>query len=133
MLDGEEKTRRYVLRLTGATTVAGLAGCSGDGQQGDGQQGDGGQQGTQQQSGQGLGPVPDEYETATDQGGMERDPANLQTKQAVNYQSTPNNGNQCSDCRFYIPDKNGDGLGACTLVEGEIEPEGWCVSFAAQQ
>lgn len=152
MSDREEKTRRYVLRLTGATTIAGLAGCAGGGQRSDGQQGGqrgggrrdggqqggqqgggGGQQGTRRQSGRGLGPVPDEYETATAQGGMQRDPEKLQTKQALNYQSTPNDGEQCSDCRFYIPDKNGDGLGACTLVEGKIEPEGWCVSFATQQ
>jgi hypothetical protein len=45
------------------------------------------------------------------------------------YQSEPRDGQQCTDCRFYIPDKNGDGLGACAVVEGKIEPQAWCSSF----
>lgn len=132
MSERKEKTRRYFLRLTGATTIAGLAGCSGGGDGGGGGGGGGGQGGGSGggQGDQDLGPVPDEYKTATAQGGMTRDEANLQTKEALSYQSTPKNGQQCSDCRYYITDKNGDGLGACTLVEGKIEPEGWCVSFA---
>jgi hypothetical protein len=65
--------------------------------------------------------------------GTTRDPERLSSKQAVSYQSSPNDGQQCSDCRYYIPDKNGDGLGACTLVEGTIEPTGWCVTFSEYQ
>lgn len=128
-------TRRRFLRVTGTAAVASLAGCgggnrnrSGDGG-GEGGGGSGGQQGTQQQAGRGLGPVPDEYATAAAQGGTTRDPDSVARKQAVDYQSTPRDGQQCSNCRFYIPDKNGDGLGACAVVEGMIEPKGWCSSF----
>jgi len=51
----------------------------------------------------------------------------------VNYQDSPNEGNQCSGCTFYIPNKNGDGLGACAIVAGAIDPEGWCVSYAPHE
>lgn len=78
-------------------------------------------------------PVPDTYRTATSQGGTERNPDSLQTKSAVQYQSQPQNNQQCSGCLFYIPDKNGDGLGACSIVQGEIQPKGWCASYSPYQ
>lgn len=114
MFDPDDETRRQFLRLTGVATVASVAGCSGGG-------------------GGDTGGVPEEYATATSQGGQERDPENLQTKESLNYQSSPKNDQRCSGCQFYIPDKNGDGLGACTLVEETIDPEGWCVSYSAYQ
>ena len=105
----------------------GGGGSGGSGGSGGGTGSGGG--GDQQRSGQGLGPVPDEYETATAQDGTERSPDSVATKRAVMYQSEPRDGQQCTDCRFYIPDKNGDGLGACAVVEGKIEPQAWCSSF----
>jgi hypothetical protein len=138
MSDRTGEPRRYFLRLTGATTIAGLAGCSGDGA-GDGgaettTAGDDGAETTTAGDGEnGLEPVPSEYETATSQGGTERDPDSVQTKESLNYQSSPKDGQQCSDCTYYIPDKNGDGMGACTLLEGTIDPEGWCASYVEQE
>ncbi|WP_435079466.1 high-potential iron-sulfur protein [Halococcus sp. AFM35] len=79
------------------------------------------------------GPVPDTYRTATNQGGTERNPDSLQSKSAVQYQSQPRNNQRCSGCLFYIPDKNGDGLGACSIVEGDIQPNGWCASYSPYQ
>jgi hypothetical protein len=79
------------------------------------------------------GPVPAVYRAATNQGGAERNPDSLQSKNAVQYQSQPKSGQRCSGCLFYIPDKNGDGLGACSVVEGYIQPEGWCVSYSPSQ
>lgn len=137
-------SRRRFLQLAGTAAVVGVAGCSGGGggesggENGGGSGGDGDGSGgsesgsgggDQEQSGQGLEPVPDEYVTATAQDGTERSPDSVATKEAVQYQSTPKDGQQCTDCRFYIPDKNGDGLGACAVVEGTIEPEAWCSSF----
>ena len=78
------------------------------------------------------GPVPNAYRTATSLGGSKRNPDSLQSKSAVQYQSQPNDDQQCSACMFYIPDKNNDGLGACSIVEGFIQPEGWCISFSPQ-
>jgi len=42
----------------------------------------------------------------------------------VQYQTTPNNGQQCSGCvNFVAPN-------ACKVVSGTILPNGWCVAFA---
>jgi hypothetical protein len=76
------------------------------------------------------GPVPDVYRTATSQGGTKRSSDALQSKSAVQYQPQPKNGQQCSGCMFYIQDKNGDGLGACSVVEGYIQPTAWCASYS---
>mgnify|MGYP000707679448 CR=1 FL=1 len=79
------------------------------------------------------GGVPAEYETATSIGGTQRDPDAVSSQSAVNYQSEPKEGQQCSNCQFYIEDKNGDGMGACAIVAGTIDPEGYCVSYAEYQ
>jgi hypothetical protein len=43
---------------------------------------------------------------------------------SVQYQTTPNNGQQCSGCvNFLAPN-------ACKVVSGTILPNGWCVAFA---
>ena len=74
--------------------------------------------------------VPAEYETATSLSGTQRNPDTLSSKSAVNYQEEPQDGQQCSNCQFYIEDKNGDGMGACSIVAGNIAPEAYCVSYA---
>lgn len=55
--------------------------------------------------------------------GMAATRAAAQTKQKqaeVQYQNSPKDGNKCSGCAlFQAPN-------ACTGVEGEISPEGWC-------
>ena len=79
------------------------------------------------------GPVPSAYRTATSQGGTDRNPDSLQPKDAVEYQSQPKDSERCSGCRFYLSDENGDGLGACSVVEGYIEPKAWCVSYSPYQ
>ena len=53
------------------------------------------------------GPVPSAYRTATSQGGTDRNPDSLQSKDAVEYQSQPKDGERCSGCLFYLPDENG--------------------------
>lgn len=115
MRDDTDGDRRRFLRLAGATAAVGLAGCAGPG-------------GAESPTGA-AGEVPAAYETATSVGGTRRDPATLSSKEAVDYQSQPNDGEQCAGCRFYIEDKNGDGMGACAIVEGQIDPNGWCASF----
>ena len=122
--DGETGLdRRTMLTLAGSGCAAALAGCTG---------GSGGD-GTPTATETAQGGVPSEYRTATGLNGGERDPAALSTKSAVNYQSEPQNGQQCSGCAYYIPDKNGDGLGACTLVEGTIDPSGYCTTYVAYE
>lgn len=127
----DKQTRRRFIWLSGTATMAGLAGCSGGGG------GDGGDTETTTADGGGgggdTGGVPEEYATATSIGGVERNPEQLSTQDAVSYQEEPNEGQQCSNCRYYIEDKNGDGVGACAIVEGKIAPDAYCVSFVAYE
>lgn len=116
-----EADRRRLLALVGTGFASGLAGCSG---------GDGGDTATATASDDG---VPSEYETATSLGGTERNPDGLSSQDAVNYQNEPQDGQQCSGCRFYIEDMHDDGLGTCAIVSGTIDPEGYCVSYAAYE
>ncbi|MFB6188301.1 MAG: high-potential iron-sulfur protein [Halapricum sp.] len=80
-------------------------------------------------SGGGGDSVPDAYRTATSLGGSERDPDALSSKRAVGYRDHPQGDLQCSNCQYYIEDKNGDGMGACALVAGTIDPEGYCATY----
>ena len=120
-------SRRQFLRVAGAAALTtSLAGCGGSGDE------DGSDATAESNdSGDGGGePVPESERTAEALGGIQRDPDALQDPAALNYQSTPNNGQQCDGCQYYVPDQNGDGMGACTLIAGQIDPEGWCISYA---
>jgi len=46
------------------------------------------------------------------------------TKATVKYQDTPKDGQVCRDCMHFLPSTN-----ECKLVEGPINPEGWCNIF----
>lgn len=46
-------------------------------------------------------------------------PAKVSKAQAQ-YQDTPKGDQKCSNCRFFVADSN-----TCTVVEGEISPDGW--------
>jgi len=78
--------------------------------------------------------VPQPYRTADSQGGEARDPDNLSPQSAVSLgesveaiaDGTTEAGQSCGNCAEYIPDKNGDGWGACAKVEGYIAVEDWC-------
>ncbi|KPN30304.1 high potential iron-sulfur protein [Halolamina pelagica] len=79
--------------------------------------------------------VPEEYRTADSQTGETRDPENLQTQADVRLMESVDAiadglaqpGQSCGNCAEYIPDKNGDGWGACAKVEGYVATEDWCV------
>jgi|AntRauTorcE11898_2_1112593.scaffolds.fasta_scaffold08706_2 nitrous oxide reductase accessory protein NosL len=125
--DGSALDRRTLLALLGTSSAVALAGCGGDG-------GNGGDDGNGDSPDATLtDEVPDEYETATALNGQQRDPGSLSSKDAVSYQDQPEGGQQCSGCAFYIPDKNGDDIGACAIVEGNIEPDGYCVSYVEHE
>jgi hypothetical protein len=57
------------------------------------------------------------------------EPVGAQQKVAqklVQYQKTPKNNQKCSTClHFVAPD-------SCKVVEGKIDPNGWCSLFAAK-
>ena len=112
--------RRTMLALLGSGSAAALAGCATD-------------SGADPTPTGTTSDVPEPYRTATGLAGSQRDPDALSTQSAVSYQSEPQSGQQCSGCRYYIPDKNGDGLGACTVVEGTVDPSGYCTSYVAHE
>lgn len=126
--------RRTFLGLIGAGSTVALAGCLGS---------DTGQSAeadtttaadsaptTTRAGGSGNDSVPARYETATGLSDRRRDPASLTAKNTVAYQSSPKGGQGCSGCQHFIPPKGDDELGACVLVEGRIDPDGWCKLFS---
>ncbi len=44
-------------------------------------------------------------------------------QKSVIYQQSPKNGQYCSICQQFIPPS------ACKVVEGEINPQGYCILF----
>jgi hypothetical protein len=114
MSESRRISRRTILRQIGSLSLVGGAGCVGT-------------SGPEERQ----GPVPTAYRTATSQGGSKRTPDALTSKGGANYSSAAGEREQtCATCRYYVPDKNGDGLGACSVVEGYIEPGAWCTLYA---
>jgi hypothetical protein len=48
------------------------------------------------------------------------------TKQAMKYQDQPKGDQRCSGCAQFVPPNQ------CKVVEGNINPNGWCIAFAAK-
>jgi len=46
------------------------------------------------------------------------------TKAVVNYQPMPNDDNKCDMCMHFLPETN-----ECKIIEGKIDPNGWCKFF----
>jgi High potential iron-sulfur protein len=51
---------------------------------------------------------------------------------SMHYQTTPNDGKQCSGCQFFIPGQDPKGSGSCKLVDGSISPNGYCIAYTAK-
>lgn len=125
-------TRRRFLHLTGVTALAAIAGCS---------DGGGSETPTETETPArtetvadvGTETVPEPYRTAKSQGGTRRNPGALSSKESVNYQTEPKDGKQCSGCQYFIPNEAGNGTGACAIVAGPIDPNGYCVSYVAYE
>lgn len=55
-----------------------------------------------------------------------------QSKQKVNYTDNHGTSNeQCSKCKHYL--KVNVNIGACVVVSGQINPNGWCKMFARKK
>lgn len=48
-------------------------------------------------------------------------------KASVKYQYTPNGAQKCSTCTNYVAASK-----TCLLVDGPIDPNGWCILWAAK-
>jgi anaerobic selenocysteine-containing dehydrogenase len=51
------------------------------------------------------------------------------TKQAMQYQDQPKGDQTCDGCLQWIPGAKPDAPGECKVVDGPINPKGWCVAF----
>lgn len=54
------------------------------------------------------------------------------SKASVHYQANLTGKPDCDDCAYYIAPKSSKSPAACKLVEGQINPHGWCESFSAR-
>ncbi|MDZ7730878.1 MAG: High potential iron-sulfur protein [Natrialbaceae archaeon] len=129
MTSGESRTsRRALLMATGGGTVIGLAGCINT---------PGDVPGYPQGSEQGdwclddlTDDVPESEATALSVDGIDRkDEEELVWRRRRATSVDPSELFQCSTCRFYIDDRDGDGIGACTEVAGQIRSVDWCGLF----
>jgi len=53
-------------------------------------------------------------------------------RKSMQYQDTPKDGKQCSDCVQFIPGKSATDLGGCKVYpnDTEVSPKGWCIAWA---
>ena len=58
--------------------------------------------------------------------------ASKSSQAAMHYQTTPNDGKQCSGCNFFIPGAASSDNGTCKIVDGTISPTGYCIAFNAK-
>ena len=50
-------------------------------------------------------------------------------KQAMQYQDQPKGDQTCDGCVQWVPGPKPDAPGECKVVEGPINPKGWCVAY----
>jgi anaerobic selenocysteine-containing dehydrogenase len=46
------------------------------------------------------------------------------TKDQLQYQDSPKDGNHCSNCMHFIQESK-----QCKIMEGTVSPDGYCISF----
>ncbi|HKU81258.1 MAG TPA: high-potential iron-sulfur protein [Candidatus Tumulicola sp.] len=57
--------------------------------------------------------------------------ASKSSQASMQYQPTPKDGKQCSQCNFFIPGSSATSNGTCKIVDGTIAPTGYCIAFNA--
>jgi hypothetical protein len=50
-------------------------------------------------------------------------------KADAKYQETPNGGNSCATCVYFLPGDTPKAAGQCKVVAGSILPQAWCQLF----
>ncbi|WP_049923041.1 high-potential iron-sulfur protein [Halopiger djelfimassiliensis] len=129
MGDEPRESRRRLLRVTGCGSLVALAGCLGS---------DDDENGVNDRPADWCfedldESVPDIEANAPSIDGVERKaPENLLSKEDAGYHCGPVEGQQCGNCTFYIDDRDGDAIGACTEVAGQIRSVDWCELWAAR-
>jgi len=51
------------------------------------------------------------------------------SKQSMQYQDQPKNGQQCDTCMQFVPGQKAGANGTCKVVDGPISPKGWCIAY----
>jgi hypothetical protein len=51
------------------------------------------------------------------------------SKQAMQYQDQPKNGQRCDTCMQFVPGAKPNAPGTCKVVDGPISPSGWCIAY----
>jgi hypothetical protein len=52
------------------------------------------------------------------------------SKGDVFYRDAPKDGKSCAACRLFTPSESGKGT--CSVVEGPVSANGWCMAFSAR-
>lgn len=112
--------RRSYLKYAGAATITALAGCSGGGD------GDGGDGANHEVPHPDDDTVPDAEVNAETLSGQTRPDSPNQAKGDIEYSHSPNGDQYCGNCKWYVPDADGDGFGACSVVKGKIHACDYC-------
>jgi hypothetical protein len=50
----------------------------------------------------------------------------------MHYQDQPRDGKKCVDCTAYEMNP-GNAAGSCKIVDGPINPNGWCMAYSGRQ
>jgi len=51
------------------------------------------------------------------------------SKQAMRYQDQPKDAQRCDTCLQFIPGPKAGANGVCKVVDGPIDPSGWCIAY----
>ncbi len=51
-------------------------------------------------------------------------------KSEFHYQDHPKNGKLCANCMAFVAPQAGETSGACRIIDGPINPNGWCMAFS---
>lgn len=58
--------------------------------------------------------------------------AGTASKSALQYQDKPQGNSACANCANFLTGESADAPGRCTIVAGDISPQGWCLAYAAK-
>lgn len=59
--------------------------------------------------------------------------AQKSSKASLLYQEHPHEGRRCGACKFFTPGPDAASAGTCAIVDGPIQPDGWCMAFSPRQ
>jgi hypothetical protein len=65
--------------------------------------------------------------------GMRSVAAQKSSKASLLYQDHPHEGKRCGECKYFGAPSDASGAGTCALVEGPVQPDGWCMAFSPRQ